>query len=624
MSTDTPGAPQPSGADEPNRNATPSTDQQNEQPSSQPTERQPAAERAPQPDAQDTQHLTVQPTQQLPTSAAHQPAQQPAAPSQPTQQQPTPQQPRYGQMAPGSPYYAQQQQQHPQGQPQQQYHQQQAQHPQQQGQYQQQGQQHPQPHRPYGQGGGPGDPYSLGQPPAQPGEPEGGATRQRQRSVWVPVTSAAVIAAVLASLGTAAATGAFDAGDPSSLASVGTSSAPSTDEAPVKNSTSSNPDWEAVTTAVSPSVVAIQVTSQSGGAEGSGVVYDDKGHILTNNHVVSGAQNDTVQVTLSDGRLYEATIVGTDPTTDLAVVQLKNPPKDLKPASFGTADDVQVGDAVLAVGNPLGLANTATTGIVSALDRPVSASGEDGSTQVVTNAIQIDAAINPGNSGGPLFDAQGRVIGITSSIATLSSGMSESQSGSIGLGFAIPVNLAANIADQLIDDGTAEHAFLGVTMQDATATADDVTRRGAEVVEVSSGSPAADAGLKAGDVIVAIDDDAVNGAESLTAYVREKAADQKVTLTYVRDGKTQTVDVTLAVKDESSTTGQGSQDPNGQDGQGQGQDGQDQGSQDPGSQDQGSQDQDGQSQGGSSDSTDPGNLPSWLQDLLQGGGGSNN
>ncbi|MGF0115660.1 trypsin-like peptidase domain-containing protein [Promicromonospora sp. Marseille-Q5078] len=605
MSTDTPGAPQPSGADEPNRNATPSTEQPTE-PTAQPT-----AERAPQPDTQDTQHLTVQPTQQLPTSSAHQPAQPPAG-QQPTQQHSTPQQataqqPRYGQMAPGSPYYAQQQ--HPQGQPTQQYPPQ--------GQYhQQQGQQPPQQQRPYGQGGGPGDPYSLGQSPAQPGEPAGGGVKaQRQRSVWVPVTSAAVIAAVLASLGTAAATGAFDAGDPSSLASVGTSSSHSNDEAPVKNSTSSNPDWESVTTAVSPSVVAIQVTSQAGGAEGSGVVYDDKGHILTNNHVVSGAQNDTVQVTLSDGRLYEASIVGTDPTTDLAVVQLKNPPQDLQPASFGSADEVQVGDAVLAVGNPLGLANTATTGIVSALDRPVSASGEDGSTQVVTNALQIDAAINPGNSGGPLFDAQGRVIGITSSIATLSGGASSSQSGSIGLGFAIPVDLAANIADQLIDDGTAEHAFLGVTMQDATATADDVTRRGAQVVEVSSGSPAADAGVKAGDVIVAIDDDAVNGAESLTAYVREKAADQKVTLTYVRDGKTQKVDVTLAVRDESATTGQGSQDQNGdQNGQGQDQNGQDQG--------QDGQGQEGQ--GGSSDSTDPGNLPSWLEDLLQGGSGSNN
>ncbi|MEU2199757.1 trypsin-like peptidase domain-containing protein [Isoptericola sp. NPDC019482] len=590
MSTDNPGAPQPSGADEPNR-----SENTAEQPAAQRPE--PADRPAPEPATQDTQHLTVQPTQQIPTQGTPQQGPpQPPAPQQASQPQYGAQQPRYGQMAAGSPYYAQQQSQHPQG-AQQQYPQQQ---------HQQQGQ-HPQ-GQPYGQG--PGNPYGLNQSSPQQG-PGGGAATKRERSVWVPVASAAVIAAVLASLGTAAATGAFDAGNPSSLANVGASSQ-ATDEAPVKNSTSNNPDWEAVTTAVAPSVVAIQVQSESGGAEGSGVIYDDQGHIVTNNHVVSGAQNDTVQVTLSDGRLYEATIVGTDPTTDLAVVKLKNPPDDLKPAAFGSSDDVTVGDAVLAVGNPLGLANTATTGIVSALDRPVSASGEDGSTQVVTNAIQIDAAINPGNSGGPLFNAQGQVIGITSSIATMSSGMSGEQSGSIGLGFAIPVNLATNIADQLIKDGSAEHAFLGVTMQDATASADGVTRRGAEVVEVSSGSPAADAGLQAGDVIVAIDDDSVNGAESLTAYVREKAADQKVTLTYVRDGKTQTVDVTLAVRDESATDQGGQGDQNGQGDQGQ--DGQ-------GDQGQDGQDQE-QGQGGS-DQSDPGNLPGWLEDLLQGGSGTN-
>ncbi|MCK9792705.1 trypsin-like peptidase domain-containing protein [Isoptericola sp. 4D.3] len=595
MSTDNQGAPQPSGADEPTRSENRSAEDAAGQPERSADQPGGAERAADQPGAQDTQHLTVQPTQQLPTSH-----QQPPAPPQHPQQQ-HPQQPRYGQMAPGSPYYTQQQ--HPQGQPQQQYHQQPPSH------------QHQQAGQPYGHGG-PGNPYAPGPTPGRPGAPEGAVRTERQRSVWVPVASAAVIAAVLASLGTAAATGAFDEGSPSSLSSVG--STREADEAPVKSSTSSNPDWEAVTTAVAPSVVAIQVQSQSGGAEGSGVVYDDKGHIVTNNHVVAGAQNDTVQVTLSDGRLYEATIVGTDPTTDLAVVQLQDPPEDLKPASFGNADEVTVGDAVLAVGNPLGLANTATTGIVSALDRPVSASGEDGSTQVVTNAIQIDAAINPGNSGGPLFNAQGQVIGITSSIATMSSGMSGGQSGSIGLGFAIPVNLAANIADQLIADGTAEHAFLGVTMQDATASADGVTRRGAQVIEVSSGSPAAEAGLRAGDVIVAIDDDPVNGAESLTAYVREKAADQKVTLTYVRDDKTQTVDVTLAVRDESAPSGQGDQgdqgDQNGQDGQ----DGQDQNGQD-GQEGQG----DGQGQDGGSDSTDPGNLPGWLEDLLQGGGGNN-
>ena len=155
----------------------------------------------------------------------------------------------------------------------------------------------------------------------------------------------------------------------------------------------------------------------------------------------------------------------------------------------GNSDEVSVGDPVLAVGNPLGLANTATTGIVSALDRPVSATDSQQQSRVVTNAIQIDAAINPGNSGGPLFDVQGRVIGITSSIATLSGGVLGSQAGSIGLGFAIPVNLAKNISDQLIEKGVAEHAFLGVTLENATATADGVSRRGARVSVVNPGSP---------------------------------------------------------------------------------------------------------------------------------------
>ncbi|GAA4725123.1 hypothetical protein GCM10023216_14220 [Isoptericola chiayiensis] len=434
----------------------------------------------------------------------------------------------------------------------------------------------------------------------------------KQRTRWVPLVAVAAGAAVVASTATAGLITVLDDGTTtSSLAEVGSSE--QSDAAPVASSTSENPDWQAVTSAVAPSVVAIQVTSQAGGSEGSGVVIDEAGHVLTNNHVVSGAANDTVQVTLSDGRLYEATIVGTDPTTDLAVVQLTDPPEDLQPAAFGDSDSVQVGDSVLAVGNPLGLANTATTGIVSALDRPVAASGEDGSDVVVTNAIQIDAAVNPGNSGGPLFDAQGRVIGITSSIATMSSGMNSS-SGSIGLGFAIPVNLATNVSDQLIEDGTAEHAFLGVSLTDATAAADGVTRRGAEIVEVTSGSPAAEAGLQAGDVIVAVDEDSVNGAESLTAYVRERAAGESATITYVRDGQTGSVDVSFAVREEtvsdsgSSGSEEGSQEQLPGDGGGEGtwpgQDGTRPG-----------QEQDGSDDSGT-DSTQPDNIPEWLQELF--------
>ncbi|ANC31273.1 S1C family serine protease [Isoptericola dokdonensis] len=467
----------------------------------------------------------------------------------------------------------------------------------------------PQPYAPYGTPAGApqGYGYATGQQHAPTPQP---APAPRQKSRWVPVVAAAAGAAVLASGATAGLLTVLDDDAPaSSLAEVG---APEqTEAAPVASSTDQNPDWQAVTAAVAPSVVAIQVSSQAGGSEGSGVIIDDAGHVVTNNHVVAGAADGSVQVTLSDGRLFEATIVGTDPTTDLAVVQLVDAPDDLQPATVGDSDAVQVGDSVLAVGNPLGLANTATTGIVSALDRPVAASGEDGSDVVVTNAIQIDAAVNPGNSGGPLFDAQGRVIGITSSIATMSDG--SGQSGSIGLGFAIPANLATTVSQQLIEDGTAEHAFLGVTLGDASATADGVTRRGAEVGEVTAGSPAADAGLQAGDVVVAIDDDPVNGAESLTAYVRERTAGEQATVTYVRDGQTQTVDVTFAVREDATASGQGSS--GSQDGS-QGEDGSGSGEMPWPGQEQGQQGQQGQDDGGSSDSTQPDNIPGWLQELF--------
>lgn len=413
-----------------------------------------------------------------------------------------------------------------------------------------------------------------------------GETTTKNRA-WVPVVSAAAAAALLASLGTAGVmTLTNDSGGAASLADVGQTTS---QNVPVKSSTVDNPDWTAVTSAVQESVVAIQVESQGGGAEGSGVVLDSEGRVLTNNHVVAGAE--TVQVTLSDGRVYEADIVGTDPTTDLAVVQLNDPPSDLKPAKFADSSDVVVGEPVMALGNPLGLANTATTGIVSALDRPVTASAEDGSDQVVTNAIQIDAAVNPGNSGGPLFNASGEVIGITSSIATLSSGMSSGSSGSIGLGFAIPSNQATQIGDQLKADGTAEHAFLGVSLQDATATADDVTRRGAGVVEVTPDSPAGKAGIQQGDVIVAIDGAPVNGSASLTAFVREKEAGDESVLTVVRDGNTQEVTVTLAVKEESATQDQGQQN---------------QGQQDQQAPDSGS--------GSGSDQSAPNNIPDWMQE----------
>jgi putative serine protease PepD len=309
-------------------------------------------------------------------------------------------------------------------------------------------------------------------------------------------------------------------------------------------------DWTAVAQAVEPSVVAIQVRSQFGGAEGSGVILADSGPVLTNNPVAAGGENGRLSVTLSDGRTYDASIVGTDPSTDLAVLQMKGA-TDLTPATLGDSDAVKVGAPVMAVGNPLGLAGTVTTGIVSALDRPVTTTSQEGggptsaSGPVVTNAIQTDAAVNPGNSGGALVDSSGKVIGIPSSIASLGSTFG-GQSGSIGLGFSIPINEAKSIADQLIANGKAEHPLLGVTLKDGTVEDGNATRSAAVIVEVSNGTPAASAGLRSGDAIIKVVDELVNGSESLVAQIRERNVGSRVALTIVRNGEQQTVQVTLA------------------------------------------------------------------------------
>jgi len=389
----------------------------------------------------------------------------------------------------------------------------------------------------------------------EPTDPHAAHERaERRRRLWIPVTSAAAAAALVAAVATVGITQGLDDREPTTQSADGSSSfsklgQASTDAVPVAGSSSDDPDWTSVVAAVQGSVVAIETMTQGGGSLGSGVVVDDEGHVVTNNHVVAGARDDEVVVTLTDGRILTGKVVGLDPTTDLAVVELVDPPSDLEPAALGDSSQVRVGEPVMAVGNPLGLQSTVTTGIVSAVDRPVSTQNENASEATVTNAIQVDASVNPGNSGGPLFDAQGRVIGINSSIATTSQ-----QSGSIGLGFAIPVNLVKNIAEQLIETGTAKHAFLGVGLDDGTATVDGVTRAGAVVKQVSEGSPAAEAGLQPDDVVVGIDGRAVGGAESLTAYVRSHAAGDQVTLTVARGGKALDVEVTLATKEDAAAS----------------------------------------------------------------------
>ena len=325
--------------------------------------------------------------------------------------------------------------------------------------------------------------------------------------------------------------------------------------ATVPASNSSGTDWTDVASAVSPAVVTIQAQGASSGGTGSGVVYDAQGDIVTNYHVIASALGGgQIQVTLADGRLYSAEVVGHDKTTDLAVIRLDNPPSNLTVARFASSANLEVGAPVMAIGAPLGLSNTVTTGIVSAVNRPVEVSvDEDSSSQdstqassdlVVTNAIQIDASINPGNSGGPLFDATGAVIGINSSIKSLSSS-SDGQAGSIGLGFAIPSDLVVSIADQLIASGSASHGLLGVTVRSATTTIGADTYVGAEVQDVSAGSGAPAAGLRVGDVIVKVEGQEVSGAKQLIGYVRRYKAGDTITMTIVRNGQTQDVSVRI-------------------------------------------------------------------------------
>jgi putative serine protease PepD len=389
----------------------------------------------------------------------------------------------------------------------------------------------------------------LGQPLPQP-EPKPARRRGAGQ-----LTAVAVLAALLASGGTAAAGHYWPQDAATTTAS--TTALGSNAAAPVKQGTASAPDWTATASVVSPSVVSITATTGQGGGQGSGVIIDKSGHVLTNNHVVAGA--DKLTVTLSDGRTYDAEVRGTDPSTDLAVITVKNAPSDLAPVAIGDSDTIAVGDPVMAVGNPLGLAGTVTTGIVSALNRPVTTEAEaeggqgdpNGQPQagetVVTNAIQTSAAINPGNSGGALVNASGQLVGINSAIASLGSS-SGGQSGSIGIGFAIPVNEATSIAKQLIDSGTATHAYLGVTPKDGSASDGSATRAGAEVTSVGDGTPADKAGLEEGDVIVAVNGERVESADSLVGHVREKSTGDEVTLTVLRGGKSLEIKATLAAK----------------------------------------------------------------------------
>lgn len=398
------------------------------------------------------------------------------------------------------------------------------------------------------------------------------ATKEKSRGgtrVAAFIVAAALVGGVAGFGGGALLTGLQDA--PSS----GTAQGPQT--VTVNNPGSVN-ETTAVATEALPSVVTIEVTGSQEAGSGSGVIISKDGYVLTNTHVVTlggAAADPTIRVTTSDGRIYEATVVGTDPIYDLAVIKLTGA-EDLTPIEFADSSKLNVGDTAVALGAPLGLANSVTTGIVSALNRSIQIassalpdsssedapqeqapengqsegpfqfdlpgnSGQQATESISIAVIQTDAAINHGNSGGALVNSKGELIGINVAIA--SSGNSE-ESGSIGIGFAIPSNIAQRVSEEIIADGAATHGLLGASVRDASAV-EGATVAGAYIAEVTDGGAAAAAGLQAGDVVTRFNGVPITSATDLTAQVRAAAADSKADVTYVRNGKESDVEVTL-------------------------------------------------------------------------------
>jgi len=389
------------------------------------------------------------------------------------------------------------------------------------------------------QGTSPGPNWPFGPQPAQPEPP-----KPKRRGLAL-VAATALLVGTAGGVGGAAvysATNDSNNSSPSVTAPLNGSQA-----APV-----SAPDGsvQAAAAKVLPSVVKIGVATSQGAATGSGIVISQDGLIVTNNHVVAGAANGgRISVNLSDGRTVSATIVGTDPLTDLAVIRADA--KDLKPAVLGKSGTLGVGQGVVAIGSPFGLEETVTSGIVSALNRPVTSGSEDQDSTTVFPAIQTDAAINPGNSGGALIDLAGQVVGINSAIKT-AGGSGQSEGGNIGLGFAIPIDQAKPIIDELVAKGKATHARLGVQVGDAQSS--DGLQQGATLGKVTVGGAADKAGLKEGDIVTSVDGKAIASGDALVAAVRSHRPNDEVSITFTRAGKSQTIKATLG-SDNGNPTG---------------------------------------------------------------------
>jgi putative serine protease PepD len=395
-----------------------------------------------------------------------------------------------------------------------------------------------------------GDPWAgppawevpTAEPPAGPLQPEPAAKQVRPlpAPTWTVV---AILALVTALLGGAISGLVVRHADHATNVNTVTLGAAAGGGASVQRAPTS---VSAVAQKILPSVVSVIVKTASGGDTGSGIVLSQSGYILTNNHVVAAVSQSgsTLSVILPDQSQVHATIVGhPDTVNDLAVIKIAST-HHLQPASLGDSSQLRVGDSVVAVGSPLGLAGTVTSGIVSALNRPVQAGGEAGLPEDVIDAIQTDAAINPGNSGGPLVDSSGAVVGVNSAIASLSaSSLDGQQSGSIGLGFAIPIDQAKRIAAEIINRGFATHAVIGVALDT------QYNGSGARIAQspnaVTSGGPAAHAGLRAGDIIVAAGGQKITSADSLIVAIRRRSPGQTLTLTYRRGSHSASVSLVL-------------------------------------------------------------------------------
>ncbi len=378
------------------------------------------------------------------------------------------------------------------------------------------------------------------QPVGVPGVDDGATkTSKSKRTVGLGTALAMML---VAGIGAGGVTG-YVVGNNSS-SNNGTSVSEILNSQPVNNTNTTGQEaedgtTEAVAAKVLPAVVSIQVVSSTAASEGSGSIISPDGYVLTNHHVVAGAEEGgMMQVTMNDGAKHDAEFVASDVNTDVAVIKIKDV-QDLPFLEFGNSKSLQVGQEVVAVGSPLGLNATVTSGIVSAVNRPVRASQGGGQSSLI-DAIQTDAAVNPGNSGGPLVDMSGNLVGMNSMIASLSAGTS-GEAGSIGLGFAIPSNFAQRMAQQLIDNGAVVHPMLGVQVDGR-----DITD-GAHVVSVEPGSAGAEAGLEEGDIITRVNDRPIEDADSLIASIRGEEFGNKITLEVTRedDDSSREVEVTL-------------------------------------------------------------------------------